>query len=350
MRTLNVFNPEIIEHRRHLPLAPNGACGTVKRLPRAWHNRKFYSVLVLRSWLKGLPLGTILRTQFGFLVKESPVPPTVDIELTNYCNLRCCYCTSPMRLRPQGFMTGETLRNLVQQIRAAKIKRVAIIGNGEPTLHPDFPRFIQELAGATVWLELTSNGQWTDQHIVPAILKAPVGFLTISLDGVREGYERSRIGGKFDNLTNNLRMLRKIKRECRSSTIIHVRVMLRPSQLAAEEDLVSFYRGHADTVQVQHVVDCNGLDSDVYAPRCNPGSYPRCNVPFKKLDVHWDGNVPLCGYSEIQTGRPEGLLLGNINNLSLIDLWNSALLEQYRSGHRLRKTELMPICNGCPGN
>ena len=49
-----------------------------------------------------------------------------------------------------------------------------------------------------------------------------------------------------------------------------------------------------------------------------------------------------------QIGMP-GLILGSIDRDPLAELWNSALLRQYREGHRKRLSGQTPICRGCAG-
>ncbi len=78
-------------------------------------------------------------------------------------------------------------------------------------------------------------------------------------------------------------------------------------------------------------------------------TYPRCVMTLTKMDVHWNGNVPLCGMSGIQTGLPEGYIVGNINEGSLRAIWLSEPFKQYRRAHRQRDEGQMPICKGCPG-
>ena len=73
------------------------------------------------------------------------------------------------------------------------------------------------------------------------------------------------------------------------------------------------------------------------------------NLLWQVFDVNWNGNVTLCTYSRRQTGNPNGLLIGNINNNSLCEIWNGQTIKQYREGHRYRKEELIPICQGCKG-
>jgi MoaA/NifB/PqqE/SkfB family radical SAM enzyme len=293
-----------------------------------------------------LPVKEMLRTQFPFRLKDSPIPPALTIELTNYCNLRCLYCPSPLKPREQGFMSAETFSRLLEQIKTLGIYRVRLVGLGEPTLHPDFPRYVYALAGTVPVFSVTTNGQWVKGEMPGVMGDSAIDLVNISVDGTtREEYEHWRVGGDFDRLLSNLTRLREAKRRARSHVLINIRLMLHPSQRDRERNMVRFWHAFGDVVQKQYVLDFVGGPRDQY----QPVSEGRCTLPFKTIDVRWNGDVPLCPYSQYQTGQPAGLLLGNINEATLDAMWNSETMRQYREGHRHRKEDLIPLCKGCPG-
>ena len=317
------------------------------RLARIRYRFKLYTKILLASSAK-VPVPDLIRKQFPFLLRDAAVPPSLSVELTNYCNLSCPYCSSPLKLRPQGLMGPITFSNLVRQAKECGIPWISLCGNGEPTLHPKFSSYVRQLAGATKFLDLTTNWQRVDEELICSVLQAPVNLMHVSVDGGdKEEYERMRIGGKFEKLLDNLTLLKEMKKKTRSSTLINVRVMLLPSQYEDEKRLLKFWQSYGDIVSKQYIFNLysssNGYDTVVYKPGA------RCTLPLKLIEVNWNGNVPLCTYSRRQTGRPEGLSIGNINEKSLLEIWNSQTIRQYREGHRHRKEELIPICKGCPG-
>ncbi len=183
-----------------------------------------------------------------------------------------------------------------------------------------------------------------------AILTAPVRLVEISVDGgTKKQYEESRVGGSFDRLVMNLKRLKEVRDRHHAPTFINLRVMLRPSQQDYENALLTFWRPLADCVMRQYVIKRKELDNDadVYENvQRKLGEYPKCSLPFKDLDITWSGDVPVCHYSAAQVGEP-GLILGNISRDTLLSLWNSPTMKQYREAHRHRNEAKMPICSGC---
>jgi MoaA/NifB/PqqE/SkfB family radical SAM enzyme len=292
----------------------------------------------------------MVRMQLPFLLPAARTPPTVSIELTNYCNLSCSYCYSPLKLRPQGLMSEATFGRLVDQLHALKSPWVYVVGLGEPTLHPQFASFIRRLRPVAGFLQLGSNLQRMSEGVVESIFDAPVDQITISVDGAtREAYEQSRLGGSFERLMANLAALVERKRAYGSSLLVNIRIMLRPSQEADQEEMERFWKPYGDTINVLHLGDFGTGDPDTYPVRL-PGVFPRCTLTLREIEVRWNGDVPLCNRSDRQTGIPEGVLLGNINTNTILDLWSHPLMRQYRVAHRARDEENIPICNGCRGH
>jgi MoaA/NifB/PqqE/SkfB family radical SAM enzyme len=320
-----------------------------RRLARIADRFNYYRKIAFSAW-GFIPLGTMLRSHFTWLLPESPRPASVTIEFTNYCNLQCPYCTSPLGLRERGFMAESTFERFVEQVRDFRIPRVRIVGNGESTLHPKFPSMVKTLAKSCRYLQMVTNGQRLTEEITGAILSAPVRLLEISADSSNKvGYESVRKGGDFERLLANLTLLKRMKREMRAPTMVNIRAMIGPSQRPHQQEILAFWRQLADSAMPQYLLDSSRVAPDVFRHFHNVGLVPRCTYPSRSMMVHWNGKVPLCEASRQQTGIPDGLVVGNICENSLREIWQSRVFHQYRTGHRTRNASLTPICRGCVG-
>lgn len=322
------------------------------RLSRIARRRNFYLRLVLstRSRVRWVDL---LRSHFALLLPDMPRPVYITVEFTNICNLRCPYCTSPLHRRPQGMMTEEVFTALVRQVRDFGIDRVRIVGNGEATLHPRFNDMVRRLAPACGYLTLVTNGQRLDRGTITSMLEAPLRLIEISVDSnSKEKYESVRVGASFDKLLANLVTLKQSRDKMKAPALINIRAMIHPSERASESGILDFWKPYGDTVIPQYLHD-EGRNGEVLTDalflHSTPERYPRCTLPLKAMGVMWNGKVPLCDFSEKQTGNPEGLLLGNITEDTLQSLWNHKIMIEYRRGHKDREVARIPICRGCVG-
>ena len=320
--------------------------------------RIFYRLGAYRrlSWFMlrhGVSPRHIIRTQFPLLEPRASAPLLVSLEFTNLCNLRCVYCASPVSQRKRGFMSREILARTVEGIKRLGVSRVRVVGEGESTLHPDFALFMGELGAAAPFVSIVTNCQWKHpQHTIDALLAAPTRLIEISVDSANKaGYEQSRPGGRFENLIENLQLLKAAKQKTGSKTLTNIRLMVRPSERPLEKQLTAFWRKYADTVMPQPLVERKDQPyvDDLYKPaQFDDQSYPKCSLPFKELIVNWNGDMPLCGFSVQQVGAP-GLVVGNVMTKPLDQLWNEEVMRQYREGHCQRDPAKMAICKGCSG-
>lgn len=65
-----------------------------------------------------------------------------QIELTNYCNLKCSYCPMTVSKRPKGYMEESVFLKTLEHISKTKQKIVILHNFGEPLLHPQLEHFV----------------------------------------------------------------------------------------------------------------------------------------------------------------------------------------------------------------
>lgn len=345
---MSIFSPFFKNKENHLKFFFDDS----NRVARILYRLTSYRKIFMGSAKKGVPLPDLFRTQFPFLLKDAEHPLILALELTNYCNLKCPYCTSPLGQRDRGYMSDEVFAAVINSLKEMKTNRIQLIGNGEATIHPKFSEFISELGKTKRFISIVTNGQWIKERVPYDMLNAPLDMIEISIDGGgKEGYERSRINGSFEKLVSNLSLLRKLRDEQNSKTIINIRLMLRPSQKETFGEESRFWKQYADSVMPQYVMKINNTtyEDDVFIPlQKQNNTFPRCSMPFKHLEVKWTGEILMCYYTLHQMGPP-GLVIGNVKKDTVLNLWNGKIMKQYREAHRKRLEENMPVCRGCPG-
>lgn len=334
---------------------PNGRHNTFfdnsSRIGRSLYRVRSYREIFRRARKKSIATTDLLRSLFPFAFRDAEEPPIVAVELTNYCNLKCPYCTNYLGERKRGFMNEAVFERMLNDLHAMRPRRIQLVGLGESTLHPRFGEYIKRLSQTGGFVSMVTNGQWEKPEVITQILSA-LDLVEISIDaGGKEKYEASRINGSFDHLLANLDKLNAERKRLGSQTLINIRVMLRPSQRGQFQKEYEFWKNYADRVMPQYIVKINNTtySDDVHIPtQSRHGEFPRCSMPFKHLEVKFTGEVLMCYYTIYQVGIP-GLVIGNVLDSSIKELWNSEVMQKYRNAHRGRQTENMPVCKGCPG-
>lgn len=135
---------------------------------------------------------------------------SVDLMLTNRCNLRCTHCAidSEYASSKEIFNTKEIF-NIIDKIIKCNPKKIILTG-GEPLLRDDFIDIIKHIKeNSDVEITIMTNGTLINENNASTIAKL-VKSVDISLDGVDEN-TCSIIRGKgvFEKVINAIRLLQK---------------------------------------------------------------------------------------------------------------------------------------------
>ncbi len=306
---------------------------------------------IIASTISTGSLVETLKSRFPFRLPDPEFPRIVALEFTNFCNLRCPYCaaqTGPVRGQ-RGFMTDATFSRIVSQLREFPLQTLRVIGGGEPTMHPRFAEFASQLRRVARISTLTTNGQLFSEKNSRQTATS-FDIVEISVDGSDAAeYEKYRVGGSFQKLLKGIELLRSAAAQERSKMLLHIRIMLKVSDVERVPELRRYWEQYADSVSVQHLFDRTGTGIDLFTilPKME-GSFRQCEYPFKAMGICWNGDLPLCPAIEERLKVSDGgLLLGNVNNDSLLEVWHGPSLRQYREAHRSCQPSGAPLCVGC---
>ena len=144
------------------------------------------------------------------------IPPFIEIELTNRCNLACIQCLRSLGLKPYqlGDITFDNYKKVLAQF--PHIMNLSLNGFGEPFMHPQFFDIVAytRKERPICKIGIYTNGMLIDQERAYKLMDCGLTELNISIDAaLPDTYRRVRRGGKLDVLHDNIRGLMKAKRE-----------------------------------------------------------------------------------------------------------------------------------------
>ena len=132
-------------------------------------------------------------------------PAKVYVEPTTACNLACATCVRHAWDEPEGWMTWETFEAVVDGLEGGT---VAVMGLGEPLLHPRFPDMVRLAKDRGLRTEVTTNALLLDEHLAADLLEAGLDQLVVSIDGASaEAFGRVRSGASLERVVENVRHL-----------------------------------------------------------------------------------------------------------------------------------------------
>lgn len=274
----------------------------------------------------------------------------VQIELTNHCNYHCRFCPqSQWRQpefaevpfdRPKGYMAFDLFRRIVDEAN-----EVASCVNfsffGEPTMHPEFLRFMDYLKGRSSGLAVVMNTNLSlaTREVFARLIEIGLDDLRISLDAATpETYDAVRPGKHFLDLDGNRGRDRRFDTVCGKAEYWHALSDHRPTRHVFTVnsrnlgDLPAFCSrwiprlGPSDVILAKNVLTYGGKITDTLL-RENP-----CNVwDLDGLTVDWRGRVSPCN---LDTNMD--LDLGSVQEAGLLELHRSRKRQELEKQSKAR--------------
>ncbi len=103
-----------------------------------------------------------------------------QIEVSNYCNLKCRYCPHPNQSRAMGYMDFSTFEKAIQLVKICNQETVFLHNFGEPLLHPNIIDFIGYCIKMGVKPNFYSNGALLTYDMAKKLEAAGLREISIS--------------------------------------------------------------------------------------------------------------------------------------------------------------------------
>ncbi|EGO65110.1 putative heme d1 biosynthesis radical SAM protein NirJ1 [Acetonema longum] len=118
--------------------------------------------------------------------------PVVVWNSTRTCNLKCAHCYMESDARKyQGELTTEEARRFIDDLADFKVP-VLLFSGGEPLIRPDFFELAGYAASKGIRPTLSTNGTLITGETARRIKDIGIGYVGISLDGLREVNDKFR--------------------------------------------------------------------------------------------------------------------------------------------------------------
>ena len=313
------------------------------------------------------------------------VPREVYIEPTNRCNELCQTCPRTFSTRePEADLDLERFVRVLDQFPG--VERVVLHGLGEPLLARELPAMVAEANRRGARVLFNTNALALHRRLAERLVAAGLDELRVSMDAadrrtylairgvdgyekamrrtaaccrlLRElGAERPRVSLVFMAMRESIAQLPAVIEragEMGVRTVVLQRLVHFETGLAVEgqslmgEDLSPLLARCQDAAARSGVelAGTGGLSpADSLTPVDARRPWSGCTRPWRSTYVTANGNVLPCCFAPFTTTHYDGVVLGNVFDRPMGEIWNGSAYEAFRRAHA--SDEPPECCRGC---
>lgn len=288
-------------------------------------------------------------------------PFLLYVDPSSACNFRCQFCPTGHKdllkasLYKRSLLDMGLFEKLLYDLEAfpdpLKVMRMNKIG--EPLLNKKLPAMITlaKACGRVCYIDLATNAALFSPELLTQLIDAGLDRLNISLEGInREQYiEHAKSDIDFDQLVKNIHWLYPY----RGQMEITIKI---PGNYLSSDDRELFFEmfgDYCDRIFVEEISHIwPGFDVEQRAGvkiQELEGQYRQlledkdvCTYIFYAMAINSDGTVSACCPDWDQK-----LVVGDLRQQSLKDIWNSPAMRTLQIQHLKGKRSDNPVCREC---
>lgn len=281
-------------------------------------------------------------------------PIHLDIEATSACNFLCTMCPRTEMMEKKTFWKVENFdmksyENIITTGVPLGLKSVKFQYLGEPLVNKHLVKMIKFAKKAGVEdVMFNTNASLLDEKKSREIILSGVDKIFFSFDSpYREEFNKIRVKGDYDLVLKNIKNFMKVKKELKSDTpITRVQMVLMKDNQREWEDFQKLFSNLVDTIAYIDYLDHGIQNKHKEKGVVKIGSRKKkfcCPQLWQRMFVHPDGVVTPCC---LDSSRE--MVMGNIKENSIKDIWKNELYQDMREKHMNGKIDEIPTCRKCP--
>ncbi len=266
-------------------------------------------------------------------------PPSILLEPTNACNLRCRMCPiygeGVKRKREVGFIKKDVWIKLIDEMGSwPSHVNLDIHGAGEPLLHPDFFEIVNYAKGKNnIGVGFLCNGTLLEQEKAKKVIELGVDWVCFSVDGAeKEIFEYYRKGGVLDIVEENIRYLLSLRKGEKPNIYFNM----------VNHEGVNLNRFINKWAGLVDILTISLKRPPLREENRRLKLIRPCPLLYQQLVIGWPGKTGLC--CEDFWGD---YITGDFSTESLHDIWHGKPLSKARKLHETGRYDKLKLCKNC---
>lgn len=272
--------------------------------------------------------------------RVSRFPLHLDIETTAKCNLHCPMCPrrhlSQERYNAYDHMDMALYIKLVDECAENNIYSIRLSWRGEVLINSNLAECIRyaKIVRKIPNVSFLSNGSLLKGELAEKIIDYGLDYLSISVDGLADVYDRIRYPLKFDRVYENLNNFQALKKKKGQKKPVVRVATLWPAIATNPKEYYEKISKVADKIVYNPLKDYTITMQD-------KESFVLCQFLWERLFVGYNGMVQPC------SNEKNEFIIGDARKNSIKEIWHGDAITKLRKMHEKgRRLEMSP-CNEC---
>lgn len=306
-------------------------------------NMNHLSDLVRRNGILKVPYKFFARRMISY-----DFPSHIFLETTSACNLKCNYCARTDRNTLIGYMSFDLAKKIIDEANNYGSRTFSLHLFGEPLLSPNFTEIIKYIKRSNKknTILLTTNGTLLTKNKAEEIIDAGVDKISISFPStIKDNYKKITTLDQLEAVEKNILGLVELKKIHRTiKPQIYVRMIMSDINKGEEELFKNKWQNKNVNIEVKSLHNYGGYTPSSNARQKKISQIKRyaCYHLWFSPAIHWNGDISICCND---WGRET--LLGNANQQTIHEIWNSEKIKTYRKYHLEGAYGKVPLCGKC---
>ncbi len=294
-------------------------------------NRKFYQIKTI--------LGKNLTPDIIY-------PELISIEVSSICSLSCSHCPPHMKeyseqTRRHSHIDYALFSQIMMDIDKHGKHEIALHKDGEPLIHPQIKSILERVKqNVPHVVYLTTNAHNLNQEIIETLLKSKIDVLNFSIGANSEEFYKKVRGKGFRKVIKNIHQFLLSVEKSDWKPKVYVQIIDLPEYQEMNAEIKAF-RKYWENYKVEILVWKKLTWGVLKNDQQFRYRYP-CYSLWHSFNINSNGIVTACCMDWKQE-----LVIGNVNNQKIQQIWNGTELKELRQKHINRLECEINACYKC---
>ncbi len=267
---------------------------------------------------------------------ERSHPEYIQIETNIACNAECPFCPQKSLRRRPHRMPDEVWMKIIDDTRSLGITYRPFLIN-EPLSDKRMGKIMQYIRkDDTARIEINTNGELMTEDMAHDILDAGIDVIRFSIDGFSEQtFSQSRVGVDYERTVDRTLKFVRLAKKKGGAKRIEVRMIDMDINRREQETYKQFW-ANAGAIPII---------TSFYRWPWEPGvecvRLP-CLKVLREMFFYVNGKATICCWDS-----HERAVIGDVTKQHVLDIWNGAINQKYRSTLAEGRRDEILLCSRC---